>query len=47
MKPNPSQEFYDWLADEAIEVLIQDKELLDSEDYLSCDIVKAVREAIQ
>jgi len=43
MKPNPSLPLYDMLADEAIEVLIQDKELQDSSDYLSYEIVRAWR----
>lgn len=41
MKPNPSLPLYDMLADEALEVLIQDHELLDSDDYLSYEILEA------
>jgi len=43
MKPNPSLPLYDMLADEAIEALVEDKELMDTDDYLSFEMLKAYR----
>ena len=43
MKPNPSLPLYDMLADEALYMLIEDNELMDNDEYLSFEILKAYR----
>jgi len=43
MKPNPKLPLYDMLADEAIDILIEDKELMDSDEYLSYEILRSYR----
>ena len=43
MKPDPSLPLYDLQSDEAIEVLIQDKELMDFDELLSFELLRIWR----